>query len=136
MAFALAILFEGIFNPDNFAAYKLTVHGSKGGVAGLEVIVADKAIPLRHSRFGITHNFRGQDVSKCRKRLVKSLFVDLGIEAANEQVCAYFLCSFVLGGFVYFYGLSVKLDHVHYFDSIIGIVFTLELDKSVALVLT
>lgn len=135
MAFALAVLLEGVADGDGSVAEVLPVHGFDGGIGCLKAGVVDEREPLGVAGFGIALDFGGgEDDSEGGECVVEEFFVDFGIEVADENVGAHVEVLLMRRGFVDAYRLTEQFDHVHYFYGIVGVVFAEKLDESVALV--
>lgn len=135
VAFALAVLLEGVADGDGSVAEVLPVHGFDGGIGGLEAGVVDESETLRVSSFGVALDFRsGEDDSEGGEGIVEKFFVDFGIEVADENIGADVEVFLVRGGFVDAYRFAEQFNHVHYFYGVVCVVFTEEFYESVSLV--
>lgn len=134
MPFALVILLESVRNGYGSIAQILAIHGIHGGIACLKAGEIDKGETLGLARFRIAHNlWRLQYDAKGRERIVEQLLVHLDVQIANEYVGADVQILLMRRCLVDTYRLAIQLDHVHYFDRIVGVLLAEELHKAVAL---
>ena len=142
---------------------RITIHSIVSGIRRVETIIADETKAFRSTRFGISHNLikkylkrkeegglnlGGKNCTKSAKSIKKQLFINFRIEITHEQVGSDFHSSFILRSldktlftfrffwcryFVNFNRFSIKLNHVHDFDSIVSIIFSSKFNESVAL---
>lgn len=103
MAFAqVAVFFEGVLDGDWVVADVLSVHGGDGGVGMFEVCVFDKGVAFGFVCLCIPHDvWSFEKWSEGGKGIVKELFVDFGVEIADEEICAYVLRTAVYCGLGY-----------------------------------
>jgi len=60
-------------------------------------------------------------------------FIYSGTQISYENVCSYFLCSLVLRRLIYLDWFAKKFDHMKQLNAVVGILFILELYKTVVL---
>lgn len=130
---AFGVLLEGVGHRDGPVAEVLAVHGLNGGVRRVKTGEIDERVALGVSRVRVSHDlWRLEDDAKGTEGVVEELLVDLGVQVADEDVCAHVEVLVVRRRFVHSNWLAVKLDHIHDFYGIICILFTEELHKAVS----
>ena len=90
MPLALTVLLVGVLHADVLVHEVLRVHVCDCVVAGLEVGVGDEAVALGEAGFVAGDLGRGDEGAEAREGFVEGLFVDEGVEVADEELGAYF----------------------------------------------
>lgn len=131
----LAVLLDCVVHCDVLVEQELSVERLNGSIRSLKTVEGDecKSFWLATCRIP-RHLWKPYDTTKCREGLVEQSFVDRWVETTDEQVGANINLFAVVGRFVDTDGLAVKLESVHDFACIVGILFGLELGKGIALV--
>lgn len=133
MSLAFGVLLEGVGHRDGPVAKVLAIHGLDGGVGRIKASKVDEGIALGVARVWVSHDLgRLENDAKGAEGVVEEFLVDLGVEIANEDVCAHVQILVMRRRFIYSDWLTIKLDHIHDFDSIICILFAEELHKAIA----
>uniref|UniRef100_A0A7C8ZGQ8 Uncharacterized protein n=1 Tax=Opuntia streptacantha TaxID=393608 RepID=A0A7C8ZGQ8_OPUST len=112
----------------------LAIHCLNGRIRCLKGIVANKSKATRISCLRISHNLGVCNYdSKRTESIIKEFFIHIRVQITNEKICSNIQTLLVLGSLIYTYRFPINLDHVKNFNSIVGIFFTPEFHKSIAL---
>lgn len=90
---------------------------------------------LADSLLGVPGDLGADDHSEVAEGLIEHLLIDLRVQVPNEYVGPHILGALILRSLVDLDGLPVQFDHMHDLDRIIRILLTLELYKSISLML-
>lgn len=87
---SFGVLLEGVGHRDGPVAKVLAVHGFDGGVGRVKAGEIDESIAFGVSCVRIPHDLgRLEDHAEGAERVVEELLVNLGVEIADEDVCAH-----------------------------------------------
>mmetsp|Transcript_54190 Transcript_54190/g.108830 ORF Transcript_54190/g.108830 Transcript_54190/m.108830 type:complete len:247 (+) Transcript_54190:132-872(+) len=131
---ALGLFLVRVRHADGPIAQELSVHPRERCVGRLEGVVGDEAEASGPACLGVAHDLGEEQHSEGGEGVVQHLLVDLGLEVADEQVCAHLVGLLVLRRLVAADRLAEEPDHVHDLDGVVRVVLVLELDEAVALV--
>lgn len=92
MSLALAVLLVRVLHADILVHEVLGVHVCDGVVGGLEVGVGDEAVAFGEAGFVAGDLGRRDQGAEAGEGFVEGLFVDEGVEVADEELGADFDC--------------------------------------------
>jgi hypothetical protein len=136
VARALSIFLVRVLHGYLLALHVLAVHVRDGCIRGIKVGVGHETVAFGHVHF-VARNLGSVDkLSKTQERVVQRSLVDLGVQIADEQLCADLdaLCL-VRRGLVHAYRVVVEARAVEDVDDVLGVGLGRKLDEAEALVL-
>lgn len=135
VTFSFRVLLECVRNGDRTVAQVLSVHGVHRRVGRLKTREVDEREAFRVAGFGVAHDlWRLEDDAEGRECVVEKLLVHLRVQVADENVGAHVEILLMGRSLVDSNRLSVKFNHVHDLDGVVGVFLSQELHEAVALV--
>lgn len=136
MTLSFGIFLEGIRHCDGPVAEVLAIHGLNGGIGCIEAGKIDESITLRVAGVWVSHDlWRLEDHTKGTERVVEQFLINLWVQVTDEDVSTDIQVFVVCRSFINPDRFAIELYHIHDFDGIVGILFTEELHKAIALML-
>lgn len=137
VSFSFGILLEGVGHRDGSVTEVLPVHGLDGGIRRIEACEVDESVTLGVARVWVSHDLRRlEDHAKGTERVVEQFLVYLRVQIADEDVSAHIQVFVVRRGLINSNWFAIKLNHIHDFNGIVGILFTEELHEAITLMLS